>query len=452
MTEGSEHWGTAGLLSRVSAKVAGLNTRLYLHAFYLSSATAVNALGGFAFWLLAARLYQPQQVGLGSATLSTMTLLIMVSQLGLGMGLLRFLPTAKEHAPYLLQAAFVTAAVVSAILTFVFWVGIPLWAPTLTFLREQLALAALCLLFVVGAAVSPLQDYGLLALRRTKFTVIKSLIFNLARLALLFIFVAMAAGGIIVSVGIAMLVSVILGFWGISRIPMHYRFLQPARSQYLRMLLPFAIGNHLADFSLNLPALVLPLIVINVLGTEEGAYFYAAWFSGYLLLALPLHLANSLLTEGSYDEGKVVELAKKALTAALFLVIVGISVVFLLGDKLLLLFGQGYSEKGFSLLRLVALSAVPGSIVHVFLGVQKLGRRIKSVVVVSMLVAGTTLLVSYLLLPGLGLTGAGLGLLIGQGAGASIAILSLALSLKKKTGASSEERLEAQAHVGRSVS
>ena len=79
----------------------------------------------------------------------------------------------------------------------------------------------------------------------------------------------------------------------------------------------------------------------------------------------------------------------------------------LLGDKLLLAFGRDYATEGATLLRIVALAALPAAVVNVYLGALRVAKRVGELVIVASVVAVTTLVLSSALLPVMGLTGAG---------------------------------------------
>jgi O-antigen/teichoic acid export membrane protein len=57
----------------------------------------VMAVFGFFFWIINARLYSAEQVGIGTTIISTMTLIPSFSILGLGNGLIRYLPTSERN-------------------------------------------------------------------------------------------------------------------------------------------------------------------------------------------------------------------------------------------------------------------------------------------------------------------------------------------------------------------
>ena len=78
-----------GILSRIK-------DRLLLNAGYLLGVTLVGTATGFIFWTLAARLYDAQQVGLAASVISIVQLLAGIASMGLGLGLVRFLPESDE--------------------------------------------------------------------------------------------------------------------------------------------------------------------------------------------------------------------------------------------------------------------------------------------------------------------------------------------------------------------
>jgi O-antigen/teichoic acid export membrane protein len=96
-----------------------------------------------------------------------------------------------------------------------------------------------------------------------------------------------------------------------------------------------------------------------------------------------------------------------------------------LGDKLLLAFGHDYSTEGTTLLRIVALAALPAAVVNVYLGALRVTKRIGELVVIAGVVAVTTVALSCSLLPVMGLAGAGVAHGLGQGVGFTIVLSRL---------------------------
>ncbi len=75
-----------------------LHDPLFANAYFLVGNNLLSAGSGFFFWIFAARFYSPEDVGIGSALISAMGLLCMLSMLGFDIGLIRYIPNENEKA------------------------------------------------------------------------------------------------------------------------------------------------------------------------------------------------------------------------------------------------------------------------------------------------------------------------------------------------------------------
>jgi O-antigen/teichoic acid export membrane protein len=415
-----------GFARTPSRLLALLRTPLYTNASYLWVSAAGAAVAGFAFWALVARVYDADEVGLGSAALSTLTLLAMFSHLGLGTGLIRFLPESGARGPRLANAVFTTSAAAAVVSSAVFLVGVPLWTPRLGFLREQPLYSLAFVSFAVVGTLSAVQTLAFMAIRKARYVLVQAVFVHLSRLALLVLMAAfLGTFGIVASGGIAMALGALVGFALLARGLAGYRPRVVADPAAVLKLFPFSMANYVADSLLVTPGLVLPLVVLGLLGSTEAAYFYMAWFLGYLLTSASAYLALSLFAEGSHDPGALRVLSRNAVVGALAVAAVGAALLLLLGDKLLLAFGREYAAEGATLLRIVALAAVPAAVVNVYLGALRVAKRVRELVIIASVVAVTTVALSSALLPVMGLTGAGVGHGLGQGLGLAIVLSRL---------------------------
>jgi len=415
--------GSAGSSSRL---LALLRTRLYANAFYLWFNAAGAAVAGFAFWALVARLYNADDVGLGSAALSALTLLAMFSHLGLGLGLIRFLPESGNRGPRLVNSVFTTSAAAAVVLSAVFLAGVPLWAPRLDFLREQPLYAVAFISLVVAATLYIVQTHAFLAIRKAKYILIQGVFVQLGRLVLPAVMaVFFGAFGVVASGGIGAALGAVIGFALLARGLPGYRPGGVADAASVFKLFPFSMGNYVADSLLLTPGLILPLVVLGLLGSTEAAYFYMAWFLGYILTSASAYLGLSLFAEGSHDPGALRVLSRNAVLGGVAVVTLGALFLLLLGDKLLLAFGREYAAEGATLLRIVALAALPAAVVNVYLGALRVTKRVGELVLISGVVAVITVALSVALLPLIGLAGAGVGHGVGQGLGLAIVVARL---------------------------
>jgi len=412
----------ADILTQGRRAIHLLRTPLFTNAFYLWGTAAGAAVAGFAFWALVARLYDADEVGLGSAALSIVTLLAMFSHLGLGTGLIRFLPESGAGGPRLANAVFTTSVVGAVVSSAVFLVGVSLWAPSLDFLREQPLYAVAFISFVIASTLYAVQTYAFMAIRKAKYILVQVTFLQLTRLALPLMAVSFGAFGIVASGGIATALGALIGFALLAKGLPGYRPGGVADPASVFKLFPFSLANYVADSLLLTPGLILPLVVVGLLGSTEAAYFYMAWFLGYLLTSASSYLALSLFAEGSYDPGALHALSRNAVAGALAVAAVGALFLLLLGDRLLLAFGRDYATEGVMLLRLVALAALPAAVVNVYLGALRVRRQVGELVIIAGAVAVTTVALSSALLPVMGLAGAGVGNGLGQGLGLTIVL------------------------------
>ena len=121
---------------------------------------------------------------------------------------------------------------------------------------------------------------------------------------------------------------------------------------------------------------------------------------------------------------------RKSLKFTALLLIPAILFLVFLGDKFLLLFGREYSAEGSQLLWLLAPAALPASLNFLYLGVARVEKRLKEIILITGAMAIGTLTSSYFLLPYLGILGAGTGWLATQTAVALVLVPKLVRRLK----------------------
>ena len=110
---------------------------LYRNSLYLMASTAVMAVLGFFFWIINARLYTAEQVGIGTTLISLMTLITSFSTMGLKNGLIRYLPTSNIKNK-MINTSFTIVALMSILISVIYLVFLKIFSPKLLFLRENI--------------------------------------------------------------------------------------------------------------------------------------------------------------------------------------------------------------------------------------------------------------------------------------------------------------------------
>jgi O-antigen/teichoic acid export membrane protein len=403
-----------------------LKVSLYRNAIYLALNSAVNALGGFLFWIIAAKLYTTESIGLASAAISAIGLLSSITNLGLNYGLIRFLSSSGEKAHEMVNSCITLSGILSGVTALVFLTGLTFWSPALLPLREHWVFVIAFITFTIAQNFYGILQATFISMRRTGFNLAHSLIENL----LVFIPIAplaiFATLGIFASWGMGLSVAgVVAIFVFLPRVLTGYRLLFIIKRSSVNPIIKYSLVNFISNQLQNAPSSIIPLMVVNMLGAEQNAYFYIGWIMGTAILTIPAAMANSLFAEGSNKGQDLDNLVKRSFKFLLILIIPSVIVILLLADKLLLIFGAGYSQNSIVLLRLLIVSSIPGSINLIYFAVKRVQMKLNIVVILNGFIAATTLGLSYFLLPSMGITGVGIAWLGSQG----IVALGILISL-----------------------
>jgi len=98
--------------------------------------TGVMSFFGFFFWIINARLFTPDQVGIGTTLISLMTLISSFSLLGLGNSLIKYLPmSARKNEK--INTSLILVGLASIIASIIYLIFLKTFSPKLLFVRES---------------------------------------------------------------------------------------------------------------------------------------------------------------------------------------------------------------------------------------------------------------------------------------------------------------------------
>ena len=410
---------------------------LYRNAIYLLAFNLSVPATGFIFWLLAARFYAAEDVGVASAIIAATGLIAALSNVGFSSGLVRFLVHSGEKSNQMVNTSFTITGLASIIISVIFLVGLSLWSPTLLFLRQNPIYFAAFIAFTVATTLARMADWPFIAWRQTRFVFVRGIISGILRLPLVVLLAAFFHSfGIFASWGLSLVVAFPISvLFFLPRVQPGYRPLPLISRSVVSKLARFSFSVYISDLLWYLPSFILPIMVLNLLGAELNAYFYIAWSIGNLLFMVPLSICTSLFAEGSYDEKKLASDTQRSFKLSFLILIIAGILIIAIANKLLLIFGASYSQNGTALLRLLTLSAFPLALNYIYLSVKKVQKNLTAVILVSVFISLVTLAVSYWLLPGMGIGGVGIAYLAGQGT----ATLGIVISFLLKKSASIEK-------------
>jgi len=211
-------------------------------------------------------------------------------------------------------------------------------------------------------------------------------------------------------------------FLFLPQIQNNYKPVPTLNLSLIKNMWAYSAGNYLTSLFIATPTAVLPIMIVNLLGPIQNAFFYIAWMMATMLFAIPIGVSYSLLAEGSHFDHKLREYVTKSLRFSFLLLVPAAIALILLGKGLLFIFGHSYSLNALHLLWVLAISSLPLNINYIYISILRMTHRIKELVIMWALIAAAVLVTSYLVVPSTGIIGTGYAWL---GVHSAVAIYSL---------------------------
>ena len=388
----------------------GGGSPLFRNAYALMLNTGISAVLGLGYWLIAARYYTESAVGQGSAAIAAMKLLAGVTAVTLTGALARFIPVAGRATARLVLRTYAGSSVVVASAAGVFLLTLNLWGPSYRFLHGPLN-GTFFVLAVVAWSVLTLQDGVLTGLRSALWVPVGNTVFSAAKLALLVGLAAvLPASGVFVSWVAAIALSVLpLGVLVFRRLaPRHAAAAgEHTRPPSLREIGRFLAGDYTGSlFSLAVVYLV-PVIVASQVSSTDNAYFYITTTIGGTVNLLAVNMGASLTVEGAHDPARLAANTRAALRRMARIMLPVGGLLFLGAPYILRVFGPGYAHAATPLLRWFAVGALLRVVMETYFAVLRAQSRTSGLAYLQGLLCVLVLGLTVVLLPRMGLTGAG---------------------------------------------
>lgn len=408
--------------------IAHLRLPIFRNGYALILGAGASSVLGMFYWLIAARMYSPSILGLNSAMISALMLLSDVSQLNLTSAMIRFLPRAGRGARQLIRWAYICSSLFAITVSLVFVAGIPLWAPALAILRSSWAMIGLFTVATVLWGIFALQDDILIGLRQAVWVPIENFVFTLLKIVLLLVFAQSLSGyGIFASWVIPAALAVVpvnLLIFGRFLPAIAQRGAEDEDPLVPRQIVSYVAADYLGLLFRLISTTLLPLIVIQYAGADENAYFSLTWTIAFPLQLIMELLSISLTVESSGDITNLGRYSRRVLFQALRILAIPVVVLAVGAPYLLAIFGQSYSTGGATLLRFLALAAIPNAINLLYLCIARVQKRMRDIIIIQGTLAAIVLSLGFVFLRVFGISGVGLAWLIAQTVVAGVLLLT----------------------------
>lgn len=375
---------------------------------------------GFFFWMIATRLYTPSDVGIISAILSSMSLIAVISSVGLPMALTLYLPINTKDADKIINSSLIVCIIISITISLMFLLGIDIFAPKLKIILGNLELMIVFAMTTMMATISLLIGGIFVAGKKSSFHMIKENIFGITKMVLLVTMSGFGAIGIFISWSMGLMVAIIIGFILMFKL---WRYKPMATlDPIIKKMAKFSVGNYIAGIFYNLPKFIFPIIIVNKISADYAGYFFIAMTIAGLFYGVPEAVAGPFLAN-SYDKEKFWINVNNAIRFDMCILIPGLLLLMIFGRFILGLFNPNYATHSFNTLIILAMTSIPISLITTFNMIRNAQKRVTTVIKIDAFVTTTTIVLSILLMKTWSIEGIAISYLIANIVASVIIIL-----------------------------
>lgn len=338
------------------------NASILCNAASLVGTTGVTSVLGFGFWWIAAQRFPPSAVGTGSALISAMTLLGMVSVLGLGTLLMGELSRQPGREAGLITAAVLVSGVAGILLGAGFLVVAPAIIPALQFPLGGILESSLFVLGVGLTALTTVIDQAMIGLLRGELQLLRNGVFAIVKLGCLALAGLWLSGGASTAIFLAWIAGSFASLLSLGGVFIRERSTaQEWRPEWraLQGLRRTALEHHVLNVVLQAPSLILPILVVVVISPNANAYFYPAWMIAGLAFVGPVTVSTALYAATSHTVSGLAAKVLFSLKASLILALAAGIAIWAIAPLALSLFGMEYARQGEFSLRTLILGVFP---------------------------------------------------------------------------------------------
>jgi len=391
-----------------------LGASLYRNSVFFGLSRVLTASIGLIFWEVAARYYPAASVGTAIALISSLGLVTTLSRFGFDFSLIRFMPVKDRNAVF--GTCLSMTVLASIIISSVYLLAVEYISPSISFIQD---FALIFILFALFNSILLTTGNTFLSFKRGEYYLAQNIMDGL-RIPVLIPLAVLGPMGIFLSSGISSLLSALVAFYLIFVvIKMRFEFSR----EFLRETSRLSTINYISDLLYESPALLLPLMILNLLGAEEVAQYYIAIAIGNIILLIPLSVSICFFVEGSHGANMKKEIFR-ALLFIYALLLPAVIFIYFFGGFILESFGSVYAQ-ALDLLRVYALSSFFVVIFLMFIPILNVKLMVERNVKLSLFRFFVILGLSYIFILNFGLIGVGYAWMIGH-AVISLGIVALA--------------------------
>jgi O-antigen/teichoic acid export membrane protein len=367
-------------------------------SIFLFGQKMVVAFLGYLFWIIAARLFPSEQIGLATAIVAALWMVVVLSMLGFGETLVRFLPTSLDKSTLVSTVLWIVAGA-SIVLSILFVWSLNFWNESLAVLKDNPAYTLSFVVLAVLWTVMTIYEYLFLSIEKTQYALLQTFLWAVTKLLFLVGFYFLIVTGYKV-IFFSWLFSGFLTFLVVYRFYLKPNFSLSFvfRASSVLPYMKFSLMNCMTLFLTFALQMVMPLLIISKLGKASSAYFYFDWSIAFLFCTVANAISSAMLARVSNSKEDIKKALKKAMSFFGVLVFIPAIFLFIFAEKILVIFGPEYAQNASVLLRYLAIGTVLYTLFSLYKYWQLVLKRADRTLLVEAFVTISTILFSFLLM------------------------------------------------------
>jgi O-antigen/teichoic acid export membrane protein len=343
-------------------------------------------LGGL-FWILAARIASPAEVGLAAGAVSAMMLCTQIAILGFGSAVILHLRNNRERVSALFNSALSLVALVSAALSVVFLLIARAVLAELDVVAHSFLFATLFVSAGIFGTLGILLDQSFTALGRGDQALVRNVAFGAGTLLGLVV-VAMSvtdvpAEAMFVPWAVAGALATVISLWQLRRSVRGFRPRPSIDGPLSRRLVRSALPNYVLTLMDRTPALILPILVTEMLSPDANATWYSVWMMAFVVYMIPVQIGLNVFSDIARDPGSESRAVRRGVRTSLAFGVLLAAAIAAGAQPLLGLLGEHYAEGGVTPLRILVVGWIPLTFVQVYQASARARGRVREATAVA---------------------------------------------------------------------
>ena len=380
-------------LIKLSKKI--YNDSMLKNSMYLILANFLSLALGFFFWMIATRYYTPNDIGITSVILSSISLISTTSLIGLPIALIFYLPAHRENANRIINSCMIIGIIISTIFSLIFISGIDIFMPKLQLVLKDLGMIIIFIITSILMTISSLMTGAFSAGKRSSFHMIKENVAYVTKIFVLILLTGFGITGIILSWSIGSMVASAVGFFLLFKL---WKYVPTfIFDPIIKDMAVFSIGSHIAGTLYNIPKFIFPIMILNIISAEYAGYFFISMTVAGLLYGISYSISLSFLAESS-DKDNFWKNVNKMIRFNVYLLVPGLLLFMIFGNFVLGIFNESYANKSLVTLIILSIASVPISLIMIYNIINNAQKNVMAMIKINGMVAIMSIIFSIYLM------------------------------------------------------